>query len=223
MMDRRIDAVVFDMDGVIFDSERIYRLMEHREAAKYGLPDELVETFCDRIAGGTKEGNRRHFEEVFHSDIDYYVFRQGVNEGVDSYGKDPGFDVKPGIRELLEYLKQNGITTGLATSTASERAEYQLKKHGLYDYFDDIVYGNMVERGKPAPDIYLAACERLGTRPENTMGVEDSINGILSCSAAGLYTVMVIDLIQPNDEVKEKADRIFLNAGEIIGLLDELR
>ncbi len=220
-MDRKIEAVVFDMDGVIFDSERIYRLMEHREAAKYGLPDELVETFCDRIAGGTKEGNRRHFDEVFHSGIDYFVFRQGVNAGVDAYGRDPGFDVKPGIRELLEYLSGHGIRIGLATSTAQERAEYQLKKHGLYDYFEDIIYGNMVEHGKPAPDIYQMACKRLGTAPENTMGVEDSINGVLSCSGAGLFTVMVIDLIQPNEEVKEKADRIFQNAGEIISMLEE--
>ncbi len=220
-MERKIEAVVFDMDGVIFDSERIYRIMEHREAAKYGLPDELVEIFCDRIAGGTKEVNRHHFDEVFHSGIDYYVFRQGVTEGVDSYGRDPGFDVKPGIIELLEYLSGKGIKIGMATSTASERAEFQLKKHGLYDYFDDIVYGNMVEHGKPAPDIYLEACRRLGTAPENTMGVEDSINGILSCSAAGLFTVMVVDLIKPNEAVKEKADRIFQNAEEIIKLLEE--
>ncbi|MBR6172306.1 MAG: HAD family phosphatase [Eubacterium sp.] len=215
------DAVVFDMDGVIFDSERIYRLMEHREAARYGLPDELVEPFCDRIAGGTKDTNRHHFEEMFGTDIDYFVFRQGVNEGVDAYGRDPGFDVKPGIEKLLHYLKEQGIRIGLATSTAHERAEYQLKKHNLYDFFDEIVYGNMVAKGKPNPDIYLYACEKLGTAPECTIGVEDSINGVISSKRAGLFTVMVIDLIKPNDVVKEHADAIFTNAEEIIGLIEE--
>ena len=207
------------MDGVIFDSERIYRMMEHRQAAVYGLPDELVESFCDKIAGGTKEVNSRHFEETFHSGIDYLEFRLGVMQGVDAYGRDPGFDVKPGIRELLQYLSDNGIKVGLATSTAEDRAEYQLKRHGLYDYFDDIVYGNMVKHGKPEPDIYLMACERLGIRPENTMGVEDSVNGIIACSRAGLFTVMVVDLIKPNEVVKEKADVIFESAEEITELL----
>lgn len=215
----KVDAVVFDMDGVIFDSERIYRMMEHRAAAKYGLPDDRVERFCDLIAGGTKETNRIHFETVFQSDIDYLEFRKTVNEGVDAYGRDPGFDVKPGIRELLKFLKEEGILIGLATSTARERAEYHLKRHGLLEYFDGIVFGDMVSRGKPAPDIYLTACRTLGTEPERTIGVEDSVNGVLSSSAAGLITVMVVDLIRPTEQVKEKADRIYESADEIIGFI----
>ena len=212
-------AVVFDMDGVIFDSERIYRMMEHREAAKYGLPDELVEPFCNRIAGGTKETNRRHFEEMFGTDIDYMVFREGVNAGVDAYGRDPGYDVKPGIMELLDFLKAENFRIGLATSTAHERAEYHLKRHGLYDYFDEIVYGDSVPRGKPNPDIYQAACERLGVAPKEAVGVEDSINGVVSSGRAGLFTVMVVDLIQPNDVVREHADLILDRADELIPVL----
>ena len=218
----KVQAAVFDMDGVIFDSERIYRMMEHRQAAKYGLPDELVDHFCELIAGGTRDTNKRHFEEVFHSDVDYLEFREGVNAGVDAYGRDPGFDVKPGIRELLTWLREKGIKIGLATSTAERRAIYHLERHGLKDYFDVLVYGNMVTRGKPEPDIFLRACELLGTAPENTIGVEDSINGIRACSAGGLITVMVVDLIEPNDLVREKADAIFRRADEIIGLVEEL-
>lgn len=219
-MKEKIEAVVFDMDGVIFDSEKVYRMMERRAFEKYGLPLDMVDPFCERIAGGTKVTNRRHFEEMFGTDIDYLEFRECVNSGVDVYGRDPGFDVKPGIRELLRYLKDSGIRVGLATSTASDRAEYHLKRHGLYDFFDEIVYGNMVTRGKPFPDIFLKACEKLGTAPEHTMGIEDSINGILACHAAGLYTVMVIDLIQPNDAVKEAADAILNRADEVIRLLE---
>ena len=215
----RFQAVVFDMDGVIFDSERIYRMMEHRTAAEYGLPDELVEPFCDLIAGGTKDTNKKHFEHMFGTEIDYMEFREHVNAGVDAYGKDPGYDVKPGIRELLEHLKEGGYRIGLATSTAHERAEYHLKRHGLYDYFDRIVYGDSVPKGKPNPDIYLAACERLGVSPEQAIGVEDSINGVIASGRAGLYTVMVVDLIQPNDAAREHADAILNRADEIIPLL----
>jgi len=217
----RFKAVVFDMDGVIFDSERVYRMMEHRAAAKYGFPDEKVEPFCDLIAGGTKETNRKHFEATFGTDVDYMEFREVVNSGVDAYGRDPGYDVKPGIRELLEYLKENGYLVGVATSTARERAEYHLKKHGLIGYFDKIIYGDMVHRGKPEPDIYLAACETLGVRPEEAVGVEDSINGVISSGRAGLFTIMVIDLIQPDEKARAHADQILDSAEEIIPLLSE--
>ncbi|MBR0147141.1 MAG: HAD family phosphatase [Eubacterium sp.] len=217
----RFKAVVFDMDGVIFDSERVYRMMEHRAAAKYGFPDEKVEPFCDLIAGGTKETNRKHFEATFGTDVDYMEFREVVNSGVDAYGRDPGYDVKPGIRELLEYLKENGYLVGVATSTARERAEYHLKKHGLIGYFDKIIYGDMVHRGKPEPDIYLTACETLGVRPEEAVGVEDSINGVISSGRAGLYTIMVIDLIQPDEKARAHADQILDSAEEIIPLLSE--
>ena len=212
-------AVVFDMDGVIFDSERIYRMMEHRAAAKYGLPDEKVEPFCNLIAGGTKDTNRKHFENTFGTDIDYMEFREVVNSGVDAYGRDPGFDVKPGIRELLQFLKENGYRVGVATSTARERAEYHLKRHGLLEYFDELIYGDMVHRGKPEPDIYLTACETLGVSPEEAVGVEDSINGVISSGRAGLYTIMVIDLIRPDDRVREYADQILDRADEIIPIL----
>ena len=217
----RFKAVVFDMDGVIFDSERVYRMMEHRAAAKYGFPDEKVEPFCDLIAGGTKETNRKHFEATFGTDVDYMEFREVVNSGVDAYGRDPGYDVKPGIRELLEYLKENGYLVGVATSTARERAEYHLKKHGLIGYFDKIIYGDMVHRGKPEPDIYLTACETLGVRPEEAVGVEDSINGVISSGRAGLFTIMVIDLIQPDEKARAHADQILDSAEEIIPLLSE--
>lgn len=212
-------AVVFDMDGVIFDSERIYRMMEHRAAAKYGLPDEKVEPFCNLIAGGTKDTNRKHFENTFGTDIDYMEFREVVNSGVDAYGRDPGFDVKPGIRELLQFLKEKGYRVGVATSTARERAEYHLKRHGLMEYFDELIYGDMVHRGKPEPDIYLTACKTLGVAPEEAVGVEDSINGVISSGRAGLYTIMVVDLIQPDDRVREYADQILNRADEIIPIL----
>ncbi len=211
-------AVVFDMDGVIFDSEKIYRKFEHERAAHYGLDDSKVDMFCDLIAGGTKEVNSRHFDEVFQSGIPYEEFRQGVMDNVDKYSREIGYDLKPGVREFLDFLKERGIKIALATSTAKERAELHLKSHGLYEYFDGFVYGDMIKTGKPEPDIYLKACEILGVAPEDAIGVEDSINGVLSSAAAGLYTIMVVDLIKPNEKVDGKAKHIFNKITEIEGV-----
>ena len=201
-------AVVFDMDGVIFDSEKIYRLCELEQGRKYHLSEDKIEILCERIAGGTKEGNRKHFEELFGTEIDYYTYREGVIQGVDRYAEEHGLDLKQGVRELLIFLKERGIKIALATSTRRERAEKHLKSHNIYDYFDDFVFGDMVSKGKPAPDIYLKACEKLGVKAADAVAVEDSVNGVISAGTAGLYTVMVIDLIQPNDTVRQYAGKI---------------
>lgn len=212
-------AVVFDMDGVILDSEKIYRMCEHREAAKYGLDDSKVDSFCNLIAGGKKEGNRKHFEEIFpEAPVDYYVYREGVMKAVDRYAEENGYELKHGVKEILDFLKGKNILTALATSTSHERAEKHLRAHGIYDKFDRIVYGNEVKKGKPAPDIYLKACEEISVEPSRAIGVEDSINGVLSSHSAGLFTVMVVDLIPPDERIEGKADRVFRDITEIEGL-----
>lgn len=211
-------AVIFDMDGVIFDTEKIYRMCEMEEGRKYNFPANKIEILCEKIAGGTKEGNKKHFEALFGTEIDYYTYREGVIKGVDRYGEEHGFDLKPGVTELLSFLKERGIKIALATSTKRERAEKHLKRHNIYPYFDEIVYGDMIQNGKPAPDIYLAACEKLGVKPEEAIGVEDSINGVISSGTAGLHTVMVVDLIKPNDVVRQYASDIFYIITDIKGL-----
>lgn len=213
-------AVVFDMDGVIFDSEKIYRICEKEQGRKYGFPEDKIEILCEKIAGGTKEGNRSHFEALFGTAVDYYTYREGVIAGVDRYAEEYGFDLKPGVKELLSVLKERNIKIALATSTKRERAEKHLKTHNIYSYFDEFIYGDMIQNGKPAPDIYLKACERLGVKPEEAIGVEDSINGVIASGTAGLHTVMVVDLIQPNDTVRQYADDIFYIITDIERLIE---
>ncbi|MCR5623864.1 MAG: HAD family phosphatase [Lachnospiraceae bacterium] len=211
-------AVVFDMDGVIFDSEKVYRIMERNEALKYGLDESKIETFCEAAAGGTKEVNKINFETIFETDIDYYQYREGVMSSVDEFANTQGYELKKGVVELLDLLKEKNIKIALATSTQKDRAVKHLKAHNLYDYFDGFVFGDMIKNGKPAPDIYLKACEIVGVKPEESVGVEDSINGILSSHSAGLYTVMVIDLIQPNEKIDGKADLICNDLTEMMHL-----
>ena len=130
-----------------------------------------------------------------------------------------GLDMKPGVKELFAYLKENGYQIALATSTAQERASRNLQRAGILEVFDKIVYGGVVPNGKPAPDIYLRACEELGVKPEEAIGIEDSINGVKSSSAAGLYTIMVVDLIEPTEEMRPLADQIYYSLFDVIALL----
>lgn len=202
-------AVVFDMDGVITDTEKLYRRFQLEEGRKLGIPDDVMVVACERIAGGTKYTNKSRFEEVVGRGIDYLDFRAAVIRKLDAHIRTYGVELKPGVADTLKYLKEKGAKVGLATSTVRERATGYLKAHHIDRYFDELVFGDTVAHGKPAPDIYLKACEMLDVRPEEAIAVEDSVNGIVSAGRAGMYPVMVIDLIEPNDTTRQYAKQVY--------------
>lgn len=213
-------AVVFDMDGVIFDSEKLYRKHWMISGKEYGIPEHEMRELCDLIAGATKERNEKLMKTRYGEDFDYEAFRTITMNRMDAEIAKNGLELKPGVLELFQYLKANGYQIGLATSTQKERAEGNLKRAGILEMFDRIVYGGVVEHGKPAPDIYLKACADLGVAPSEAIGIEDSINGIKSSAAAGLYTIMVVDLVQPTDEIRELAAYIYDSLFDVIALLE---
>ena len=202
-------AVVFDMDGVITDTEKLYRRFQLEEGRSRGITDQEMEQVCLAIAGGNKYTNKPKFEAIVGRGIDYFEYREKMMARMDRHIRENGVELKPGVKEILSYLKSKGIKIGLATSTVRERATGYLVDHGIYEFFDTLVFGDMVENGKPAPDIFLKACEKLEVAPEETITVEDSINGIKSAFAAGTYPVMVVDLIEPNDEVMPLVKKIY--------------
>lgn len=216
-----IEAVVFDMDGVIFDSERLYRKHWKITAQQYGIPEEEMEPLCDLIAGGTREHNEKLMKDHFGQDFDYTTFRQETMDRMDRETERFGVELKPGVVELFHFLHDHNIKIGLATSTQESRAGKNLERAELLPYFDAIVYGGVVEHGKPAPDIYLEACRRLSVNPVRAMGIEDSINGVKASHAAGLYTIMVVDLVSPTPEIREIADEIFSSLLDVISLLQQ--
>lgn len=218
---RMIKAIVFDMDGVIFDSEKLYRKHWMITGKEYGIPEDTMRELCNLIAGSTKERNEKLMKSRFGEDFDYMTFREKTMSRMDQDIMENGVELKPGVVELFDYLKENEYQIGLATSTQQERAERNLKNAGILSYFDKIVYGGVVANGKPAPDIYLKACEDLGVKPSEAMGIEDSINGVKSASAAGLYTVMVVDLIEPTEEIRPMTDQIFNSLFEVKDLLEQ--
>lgn len=216
-----VKAVVFDMDGVIFDSEKLYRKHWMITGAEYGIPENTMRELCNLIAGSTKERNEKLMKSRFGEDFDYMTFRGKTMTRMDQDILENGVELKPGVVELFEYLKEHDYKIGLATSTQKERAERNLVNAGILSYFDDIVYGGVVDNGKPAPDIYLKACDNLGVNPEEAIGIEDSINGVKSSAAAGLYTIMVVDLIEPTEEIRPLTHQIYDSLFDVIAMLEQ--
>lgn len=216
-----IKAVIFDMDGVLLDSERLYRRYWLETAKQYGIPQEDMVKLCERIAGGSSAHTKEVFAEELGADFPYAEMRGKVLEALDQHVAAHGINVKPGIPELLAFLKAQKVRIGLATSTEEDRAVRSLEQAGIFSYFDACMFGNRVKHSKPAPDIYLAACDLVGVSPGEAMGVEDSINGMFACIHAGMTAVMVIDLIQPTRELQQQADYIYDSALQIMEHWDE--
>lgn len=208
------EAVVFDMDGVIFDSERAVMNCWLELAQKYDIKD--IEKPYFACVGTTMTRTREIMLETYGEDFPYDEYAREsslmYHEKYDG-GKLP---MKPGVIELLSYLKEKGKKIALASSTRRETVTNQLRWAGIIDYFDVIICGDMVARSKPAPDIFLKACQELGVSPENTYAIEDSYNGIRAAHAGQLRPIMVPDLLEADDEMRGMAEYVCDNLNEVI-------
>jgi len=202
MEKREIKAVLFDLDGTLTDTEKFYQTAWPEALEHFGYkmtPDMPLEL---RSLG--RPFVLEKFKEWFGDDFDYWAVREYRKKLVEKILKDNGIPLKPGAKEILTWLRENNIFISLVTANDRERAERYLKKIDLFDYFDAVVCADMVEQGKPAPDIYAYACKTLDIAPESTIAVEDSPNGCTSAYLAGCNVVMVPDLTEPDEELSKK-------------------
>ncbi len=209
-----IQAVVFDMDGVIFDSERCCLNIWEEIAGEKGLSS--IEEIFRKCIGTTVPRTKQILIDAYGKDFDpdEYMTESSkrFHERYD-HGKLP---VLPFAEDILSFLKDKGYKIGLASSTKEATVKMQLTEAGLIGYFDRITCGDMLKKSKPEPDIYLKACADLDVDPANAVAIEDSYNGIRSAHAAGMIPIMVPDLIAPDDEMKQLSYRIFNDLGEVI-------
>lgn len=208
-----IEAVVFDMDGVIFDSEALVMKTWEKVARKYGFPD--VTTVCHRCLGTNAGTTRQIFLDFYGEDFPYDQYKKEMSELFHKNAAGGKLPKKPGIDELLKFLKQNKIKIGLASSTRKEVVCRELEEGGILAYFDKIVCGDMVPRSKPEPDIYLEACKMLQVNPARCFAVEDSYNGIRAAYRAGMRVIMVPDLAEPSGEMRTLAECILPSLCEV--------
>ena len=207
-------TVIFDMDGVIFDTERLYMDCGKRVGDKYGLAG--IEEVIRQCIGVTARQTKQIVCRALGEDVDCERFLSEISVLFHKRTQEQGIPVKPGAKELLCYLKENGYAVGLASSTRKARVEEELGQAGLLPFFQTVIGGDMVKRGKPDPEIYLRACEEMGVVPERTYAIEDSFNGVRSAWSAGMYVIMVPDLLAPDGEMQRLASAIYPSLSEVL-------
>lgn len=214
-----IKGVLFDMDGTMLDTEPISMACWRKSAAHFDITidDELMDTFFGKNLVGIEEILRNAFG-IDEEAIKIVEGRQGYYR---AYLEEHGAPLKPGLIEILEYLKSKNIPAVVCTSTDKVTGEKLLKKVGVYDYFDDFVYGDMVTRTKPDPQGFLMAAEFIGKNPEECLVVEDSPNGVLAGKASGGYVIFVPDKIDLPADVREGITAEMPSLHEIIPWIEK--
>ena len=197
------------MDGVILDTEKLYTRFWKEAAQSLGYP--MTHEMALGMRSLSREVGERQLKEYLGEDVDYQQVRNKRIEMLSAVIDENGVELKPGIHELLDFLKERGIKTSIATSSPLDRTKEYLSQVGLVDAFDELVSGHMVEHGKPAPDIYIYAAKKLGLNPEECLVLEDSPTGLLAAYRAGCIPVMVPDQDQPDEETRQRAYAVVEN------------
>ena len=196
-----VKAVLFDMDGTITDTEKIYN-KNWIKAAKYsGYTNFSREDALDLRSLNAFDA-KALTQDRFGSDFDYDGIHALCGKMVRNELKEQGIPVKPGIKETLDTLKQENILKCIVTATNYELASKRLEEIQLLDQFDLVISAHMVKRGKPYPDPYLYACKKLNLNPRDCIAVEDSPNGVLSAYHAGCKVIMIPDLTEPDEKLQ---------------------
>ena len=215
-----IQAVIFDMDGTLVDSETVSTKAWHKTAATMGIdvPDSLIRALIGLNAVLGKQVIAEHFngdtdlaERAFNMHMDIFLEIASTE-----------LELMPSARECLQELQAAGYPLALATSTHRIRAVPRLERFGLESMFATLTCGNEVERSKPEPDIFLAAAKSLGVEPARCAVVEDSFNGVRAGHAAGMHTFMIPDQVEPTAEIAALCTAVLPSLAELPTAIAEL-
>ena len=210
--------VIFDMDGVIFDSERAYIAAYKKLAPKYGLNDfEVIHRACMDSIGANRQKTKEIFFAYVGHEFDYLAYREDVQAELNKND----YVIKPGVYEIFDWLREIGAKIALASSTREVSVRKSLGKADLVKYFDQIVCGDMVSHSKPHPEIFLKAAETLQVAPETCYVIEDSFKGIRAAHAAGMHPIMVPDILQPDEEIRGLAEVVLPSLFEVKEYLEK--
>ncbi len=212
-------AAIFDMDGLLLDTERVCMRVFREACDVHNLP--FYEDVYLSIIGRNAAGIESIFRKAYKSDFER--LHQEWRTRYYAVVQHQAIPVKEGVIELLEWLKEHNIPTAVATSTAKEVAKVKLELAGLSQYFDNLTTGCEVTNGKPDPEIYLLAANRLSVAPDNCLAFEDSNNGVRAAVAANMSTYQIPDLVEPCDEVRQFGHAIVPSLHEVLNELKRSR
>jgi HAD superfamily hydrolase (TIGR01509 family) len=199
MILNHFSAAIFDMDGLLLDSEPLAKQAFDTTCQQYGLGD-LSELFM-QFVGTHKDAGNAIIKHALNDSIDVDVFNRAWRGLYSEWVQDKAVPVKPGVIEVLDFYQSQQIPMAVATSSQTDIANHKLKKAGIIDYFELIIGGDQVIKSKPQPDIFLKAAASLSCQPETCVAFEDSPNGVKSAVSAGMTVVQVPDLLAPDTEL----------------------
>ncbi len=215
---KKVRGVLFDMDGVILDTEKLYCRFWTVACEEFGFSMTYEQSLSMR--GRSRNAQEEVLVSLAGHPVDYAAIRACMTERMDAFVQKEGIEVKPGAAQLLDFLQEQQIPCALTTSSPIERVKEQLGRQGLVDKFSELCSAFLVEHGKPAPDIYLYGAKCLQLPPENCLAVEDSYTGLLSAYRAGTMNVLVPDLVPPDEQDRACAYAI---ADSLYDVLDAIR
>jgi len=212
-----IRAILFDMDGLIFDTESIHKTcwLAAAEQQNISIDDEFYQTF---IGVQSAECEERLIKK-FSSRLDIERFRLDRDSLLEK-SRETQASFKPGFQQLIYLLKQQGLSCALVTSSTLKEVQHHFSSNRYLDEFDAIVTAEDITRGKPSPDCYLLACQKLGIKPKHCLVLEDSNNGMRAGLDAGCLAAMIPDLLQPGDDVAARANFIFSSLHDVVELIE---
>ena len=215
-----IKAVIFDMDGLMIDSERV--TFECYQEILKGMNLTMDEEFYKTLLGKPLKGIYQRFYDVYGNDFPIEDVIKDVHALMAQRFETEGVPVKTGLKALLEYLKANNYKTIVATSSNRDRVDTILAQAQITDYFDDSICGDEVTKGKPNPEVFLKSCQKLGVSVDEAIVLEDSEAGIQASYDAGIKVICIPDMKYPEKQYEEKTFKIFKDLNDVTDYLKNL-
>lgn len=215
------DAMLFDLDGLLINTEVFSQRAFDETANDYKLGDQTE--FFLSLVGTNEEHHNNRVDEVFGSQIDAAAFRKDWNSRFHEFLATETIDVLPGVIDVLEYAQQAGIKCAVATSSTTDAGHKKIHDAGLRDYFLTITCGDQVAISKPHPEIYQKAGASVDADMSRSYGLEDSANGVKSAHAAGLNVIQIPNLVPPSEELLQLGHQVYDSMFDVLKLLQSAR
>ncbi|MBR2696788.1 MAG: HAD family phosphatase [Parasporobacterium sp.] len=210
--------LIFDMDGLLFDTERMFMNLRAKVLEKHGYVHREEDYL--RTVGTAGDLLYQILEEIYGPEYPIQTITQETRMLQKAYIREHGLPVKPGISDLLKWAAEREIPCCVASSSQAEFVDEFLKIAGIRDFFSSLIGGDQVTHAKPDPEIFLSACAYNKTKPSDALVLEDSENGILAASNGGIPVICIPDLKVPKEEVLSKAEAVFETAAQVIPWLE---